>query len=133
MKNDLTSISTQALIEELITRKGVEHGSSGLYKPYEVRRKFVEGPLRDPIQADQIIIIRSFEDIKEFQNSFTEGNQMRTQEEVNSSISAICNEISITEEKIIAADNLTEKAHYEYLLAIKKAILETLRWTRGEE
>ena len=64
MKNDLSSISTKALIEELITRKGVEHGASGLYKPYEVRRKFVNGPLRDPIQADQIIIIRSFEDIK---------------------------------------------------------------------
>lgn len=58
---------------------------------------------------------------------------MRSQEEINSAINEICNEISITEEKIMAADNLAEKAHYEYLLAIKKAILKTLQWSRGEE
>ncbi len=61
----IEQFSTLELIEELKTRKGVEYGATGLYKPYEVRRKFVNGSLRDPIQADQIIIIRSFEDITE--------------------------------------------------------------------
>lgn len=62
--NKLKQFSTAELIKELITRQGVEHGAAGLYKPYEIRRKFVEGPLREPIQADQVIIIRSFEDIR---------------------------------------------------------------------
>ena len=60
----LKQFSTMELVSELITRQGVEHGAAGLYKPYEIRRKFVEGPLREPIQADQVIIIRSFEDIR---------------------------------------------------------------------
>lgn len=62
--NKLKQFSTAELIKELITRQGVEHGAAGLYKPYEIRRKFVEGPLREPIQADQVIIIKSLEDVK---------------------------------------------------------------------
>ena len=58
---------------------------------------------------------------------------MRSQEEINSAINEICNGISITEEKIMAADNLAEKAHYEYILAIKMAIHTTLKWARGDE
>ena len=64
MNSALAQLTTLELIEELKTRQGVEHGASGLYKPYGIRRKFVEGPLREPIQADQVIIIKSLEDIR---------------------------------------------------------------------
>lgn len=53
---DLKSVSTQDLISELATRDGVERSSAGLYRPYQLTKKYTDQ--RGDVEAECILIIR---------------------------------------------------------------------------
>lgn len=53
---NLKEISTEALIEELCSREGIEKVSVGPYKEYEVRKKYQQGSGRDAFEGAAILL-----------------------------------------------------------------------------
>lgn len=53
---DLKNVATRDLINELSTRKGVERSRAGLYRPYQLTKKYTGQ--RGDVEAECILIIR---------------------------------------------------------------------------
>lgn len=58
----IKKFSTLELIEELLTRPGIEHGASGLYKEYDLTRKYTNR--ESHIKADKVLVVRDLQMFK---------------------------------------------------------------------
>lgn len=69
--NDLKAVPTIELINELETRQGVETGAAGLWKEYDLTRRYSNNDRH--IEAELILVIRSVSALDE--GSVPEGNE----------------------------------------------------------
>ncbi|BFH59415.1 hypothetical protein PAJ34TS1_00070 [Paenibacillus azoreducens] len=54
---DLKTVKTADLLNELVSRPGIEKSAAGLYAPYSLRAKYVT-PNTEEVQADVLLIIK---------------------------------------------------------------------------